>query len=213
MNTKLALALVSVFSLAACGGTDSLSTTAGSLDDSSAGGGMGRGGHHRGPPEVAIDACASLAEGDVCSFTSPAGETVSSTCAVGRDGATLVCRPPQGGHGGGEGQCPGGRGRHGPDRAALCSGLAAGDACSATAPDGTVISGACALDPRDGTTLVCMLPPPAELVAACSGLAEGDACTLTTPDGTAVSSTCGLAHDGATLVCRPPHGRRGHGRH
>ncbi|MCK6461976.1 MAG: hypothetical protein L6Q95_19005, partial [Planctomycetes bacterium] len=68
-------------------------------------------------------------------------------------------------------------------------------------------------DPRDGTTLVCMLPPPAELVAACSGRAEGDACTLTTPDGTAVSSTCGLAHDGATLVCRPPHGRRGHGRH
>src|SRR5262245_42774625 len=47
---------------------------------------------HRGPPQVAIDACASLSEGDACSFTGRNDETVDGTCFAPPD-HELACKP------------------------------------------------------------------------------------------------------------------------
>jgi hypothetical protein len=45
------------------------------------------------PPQEAIDACESKAEGDTCSIES-AGEAKEGTCKKGPDGDVLACAPP-----------------------------------------------------------------------------------------------------------------------
>lgn len=56
--------------------------------------GQGRRGH-RGPPQVALDACASATEGDSCSFTGRRGEIVEGTCEIKRNDQ-MVCFPEGG---------------------------------------------------------------------------------------------------------------------
>ena len=53
--------------------------------------------HHRGPPQEAFDACASLEADAACSVTLPGpdGEhTIEGTCRTARDSDTLLCHPP-----------------------------------------------------------------------------------------------------------------------
>lgn len=47
---------------------------------------------HRGPPEVALEACASSVQGDPCSFEGRRGETLEGTCEA-PDDRPLACRP------------------------------------------------------------------------------------------------------------------------
>ena len=47
---------------------------------------------HRGPPPIALEACASANEGDVCSFVGRRGETLEGTCEIAPD-EILACRP------------------------------------------------------------------------------------------------------------------------
>lgn len=46
----------------------------------------------RGPPSEALAACASLASGAACSFTSPRGKE-SGSCWAPQNGMPLACRP------------------------------------------------------------------------------------------------------------------------
>ena len=52
----------------------------------------GPGGHHRGPPPEAREACKSVALGAACAFTGR-GRAVSGTCEQGPEGEGLACRP------------------------------------------------------------------------------------------------------------------------
>ena len=87
------------------------------------------GGHHpgHGPPQVAIDACAALADGATCSvtFTDPSGasHTLNGTCTTGPDGTGVeACAPdhppgpPPGGGAGSDGGCAGDPGGPGGDQ-------------------------------------------------------------------------------------------------
>ena len=47
---------------------------------------------HRGPPEVALEACASSVQGDPCSFEGRRGEALEGTCEA-PDDKPLACRP------------------------------------------------------------------------------------------------------------------------
>lgn len=47
---------------------------------------------HRGPPAEALQACASLREGDTCSFAHH-GRTIDGMCRKGPDGAAMACAP------------------------------------------------------------------------------------------------------------------------
>jgi len=50
-----------------------------------------------GPPPEAVEACASLSEGDACSFTGRRRDNVQGTCFVPpEDEAGLACRPEGG---------------------------------------------------------------------------------------------------------------------
>lgn len=51
-----------------------------------------RDGERRGPPEVALEACASSVQGDPCSFEGRRGETLEGTCEA-PEGKPLACRP------------------------------------------------------------------------------------------------------------------------
>ena len=53
-------------------------------------------GERRGPPQVAVEACAAAVEGDPCSFQGRRGNTLEGSCAS-RDDKPLACRPD--GHG------------------------------------------------------------------------------------------------------------------
>jgi membrane fusion protein (multidrug efflux system) len=67
--------------------------TAGSAPDAAAAGSAPRPGGRRNPPPQAVAACASKAEGDACSFTTPRGE-MDGTCQPRPDAADQVsCRP------------------------------------------------------------------------------------------------------------------------
>lgn len=61
-------------------------------------------GERRGPPPEALEACASLSEGDACGFSGRDGETLAGTCfAPPSDDVELACRPdnaPDRGRGG-----------------------------------------------------------------------------------------------------------------
>lgn len=49
----------------------------------------------RGPPEAALEACASSVQGDPCSFEGRRDEMVEGTCEA-RDDKPLACRPERG---------------------------------------------------------------------------------------------------------------------
>lgn len=50
---------------------------------------------HRGPPQVALEACASSVQGDPCSFEGRRGEALEGTCEA-PDDKPLACRPEGG---------------------------------------------------------------------------------------------------------------------
>ena len=75
-------------------------------------GGIAYADHHWAPPQAAFDACAKSKQGDACSFTGKANQSITGTCQTPRhhDGSgsaapagTLVCHSPHHGHGGGSG--------------------------------------------------------------------------------------------------------------
>jgi hypothetical protein len=49
-------------------------------------------GDRRGPPKVALEACASSVRGDPCSFEGRRGENLEGTCEA-PEGKPLACRP------------------------------------------------------------------------------------------------------------------------
>ena len=49
----------------------------------------------RGPPPVAIEACAAADDGDSCSFEGRRGETLSGKCVTDRE-EVMACRPDGG---------------------------------------------------------------------------------------------------------------------
>ena len=49
-------------------------------------------GERRGPPPVALEACASSVQGDPCSFAGRDGETLEGTCEAPAE-KPLACRP------------------------------------------------------------------------------------------------------------------------
>ncbi len=90
------------------------------------------------------------------------------------------------------------------EQVAACAGIAAGDACELTPPDGApAVAGTCRAT-LDGSAVACAPNPPAppqELVDACTGKATGDACQVAEAFGNTRDGVCGTARDGATLVC------------
>ena len=50
---------------------------------------------HRGPPEVALEACSTLVQGDPCSFEGRRGDALEGTCET-PDDKPLACRPDGG---------------------------------------------------------------------------------------------------------------------
>ncbi|MCA9592389.1 MAG: hypothetical protein KC776_03735, partial [Myxococcales bacterium] len=137
------------------------------------------------PPQEAFDACASAAEGDVCTVTF-GGKSHDGKCVRGPDAsAPLACAPP----------------RPNPPQEAFdaCTGSAEGDACTVTF-GGKSHDGRCMNGP-DG--LACAPPhppphakgPPKEAVDACANLSSGDACAV---------QLGGESHDGKCV--NGPHG-------
>ena len=47
---------------------------------------------HRGPPEVALEACSNSVQGDPCSFEGRRGEPLEGSCEAPSD-KPLACRP------------------------------------------------------------------------------------------------------------------------
>ena len=47
---------------------------------------------HRGPPEAALEVCASSVQGDSCSFEGRRGDALEGTCEA-PDDKPLACRP------------------------------------------------------------------------------------------------------------------------
>jgi hypothetical protein len=47
---------------------------------------------HRGPPEVALEACSNSVQGDPCSFEGRQGEALEGSCEA-PDDKPLACRP------------------------------------------------------------------------------------------------------------------------
>ncbi len=50
-------------------------------------------GTRQGPPQQALDACASSTQGDTCSFTQPNGNTINGSCITPPDMNVLACAP------------------------------------------------------------------------------------------------------------------------
>jgi hypothetical protein len=50
---------------------------------------------HRGPPEVALEACSNSVQGDPCSFEGRHGESLEGNCEA-HDDQALACRPEGG---------------------------------------------------------------------------------------------------------------------
>lgn len=53
----------------------------------------GQRGPHGPPPQVALDACAKLADGAACSFTGKRGENVTGSCHTPPQQSALACIP------------------------------------------------------------------------------------------------------------------------
>lgn len=164
MKASLSFVLVAVSSFYGCA-TDTTESDIAALSGYSDSGDAH--GHH-GPPQEAIDACATAAAGATCSFTFNA-TALTGVCV------TPPPRPPGGPHGPGEGSG---------------SGAGSGSATPPAAP-----------------SLVCMPPPPQQVIDACTGLALDAACTFTSPrDGADVAGTCQNAPTGSVIACRPDRG-------
>ena len=107
---------------------------------------------HRGPPQEALTACASLTANAACSF-SMGDRSVTGPCETPPGGSALACRPggPPPGH-------------HGPPEEAVkaCAGLSANTACAFT-HGSTNLTGTCVASPGESTgSLACRpdhLPP------------------------------------------------------
>ena len=83
-----------------------------------------------------------------------------------------------------------------------CDGKTLADSCTVTHEERTR-TGTC--QQPSGTTLTCVLAPPAPpkvAVDACAANAMGDACSFTWEHGETVNGACTAAADG-TLVCAP----------
>lgn len=160
-------------------------------------------GHHRGPPQEAVQACANLSANAACSFTM-GGRAVTGTCFAPPMGGGLACRPSDLGM----------RGGPPPESLQACASSTASEACSFTI-DGRTVSGTCFAPPHLEGKLACRpneMPgpgmgmhrgPPPEAVQACASLAADAACSFTL-DGRAVTGTCfAPPHLQGTLVCHP----------
>ena len=152
--------------------------------------------HHgmHGPPQAAIDACASLRAGDSCSFKMD-GRQVDGVCRAGPEGRAACAPkdmppPPP------------------PPKAALdaCASLRSGDGCSFSI-DGHQMDGVCRSGPDHGP-LGCAPkmhgPPPPPKVAfdACSNLRVGDTCTFSV-GGQQMTGTCRAGPDNGPVACAP----------
>ena len=137
---------------------------------------------------VVLSACGQ--SGHTSSTAAASMNPLADTVASGTEAAgTMMCVPSA-------------------DQVAACGGLAAGAACTLTAPDGvTTREGTCRAS-LDGTSVACAPNPPAPpqaLVDACASKAAGDACSVTEADGEVRNGACVTARDGSTLVCGRVH--------
>ncbi len=101
-------------------------------------------GPRQGPPQEALDACATATQGAACSFTTLNGNTINGTCVTPPNSTELTCAP-QGAPNQQNGQPP----RQGPPQEALdaCANSSQGASCSFTMPFGTV-NGTCTTPPN-----------------------------------------------------------------
>ena len=176
--------------------------------------------------QASTDACANLAAGAACTFTTHDGQSLTGTCGQGRDANDgLRCIPPGGP---GDGHGPGG-GPMGPPQVAIdaCASLAADAACTFAGRDGETVTGTCKTGPDGSSTLACApaggpggpggpdgegMGPPQAAIDACASLAADAACTFTDPMGTDVTGTCKTGPDGSSpLACAPAGGPGGPG--
>lgn len=98
---------------------------------------------HRSPPQEIIDACSDKAEGDVCSFVTPKGDTVEGTCDQLREIDTLACRPDEAPPKmDGEDRSMGPKGPP-PEAIEVCFSKAVGDVCTFETPRGDGVEGSC----------------------------------------------------------------------
>ena len=75
------------------------------------------------PPQVAVDACADLLEGDACSFEGRRGDMLAGACRLGAESGALACAPS-----------------FTPPRAGFdaCDGLGEGDVCTVGSREGQI---------------------------------------------------------------------------
>jgi len=101
-----------------------------------------------GPPEEAITACSSLAEGASCTFALQ-GTSVSGTCRKGPPGLPAACFPAGGPP-------------HGPppEAVAACSGMEEGAECAVTL-GGDTLDGTCRSGPNGESRACFPIRPPA----------------------------------------------------
>ena len=120
-------------------------------------------GTRQGPPQEALDACTSSAQGNACSFTLPNGNAINGSCVTPPNSSQLACAPqgmiPQNGQAPANSQVPNsGTDGQGPPQEALaqraCANSAQGNACSFTLPNGNAINGSC-VTPPNSSQLAC----------------------------------------------------------
>jgi 4-amino-4-deoxy-L-arabinose transferase-like glycosyltransferase len=116
----------------------------------------------QGPPQEALDACASLTEGATCSFTQANGNTINGTCSLAPHASagvmppnlgTLACVPQRMNQPNGQGQAL--AGQTAPQQAVdACANSTQGTSCSFTLKNGNAINGSCIIPPNS-TDLTC----------------------------------------------------------
>lgn len=110
-------------------------------------------GLRQGPPQEALDACASLTEGATCSFTQANGNTINGTCFTPPNLDALACAPQGMNQPDGRGQTP--AGQTPPQQAVdACANSTQGAACSFNLKNGNTINGSCIIPPNS-TDLTC----------------------------------------------------------
>ena len=123
-------------------------------------------GTRQGPPQEALDACASSTLEESCSFTQANGNTIDGSCVQPPNSSELACAP-QGmnqqngqsplGQAPANGQVPnGGTDNQGPPQEALdaCASSTQGASCSFTLQNGITIDGSC-VTPPNSSELAC----------------------------------------------------------
>ncbi|MBI5964996.1 MAG: glycosyltransferase family 39 protein [Chloroflexi bacterium] len=111
-------------------------------------------GTRQGPPQQAVDACASSTQGDACSFTQPNGNTINGSCTLAPHASAGVNPPnlnvlacaPQEMNAQQNGQTP----NQGAPQAAVdaCTNSTQGTACSFSLQNGSTINGSCVNAPN-----------------------------------------------------------------